>query len=163
MTSRHSGHLDPLFLLYFFLSMPCRVVLPCLIIITASWISSTSLPTVNILSRQQRTGTICMRVTTSTLQIWTGRWDQRTHQADWRAGSSNRPTSVTYSYHSNYRGPLRHAEDRCQRSRHYLSAIYRSEREVEGGPQRHETPSLKSVYKAQISPPLNPCGPSHPP
>lgn len=64
--------------------------------------------------------------------------------------------------------PLRGREDGCQRSSHYLSAIYRSERERgrEMGKgtqtQRHETPSLKSIYKAQISPLLNPSGPSQP-
>lgn len=55
-----------------------------------------------------------------------------------------------------------------QRSSDYLSVIYRSETEREGegelglwkgeAGQRHETPSLKWVYKAQVSPQLNPCG-----
>ncbi len=75
--------------------------------------------------------------------------------------------SATPRYHSNYRDPLRSREEGCQRSSHYLSAIYRSEREGErrGKGHRHKDmrrPSLKSIYKAQISPLLNPSGPSQP-
>lgn len=63
---------------------------------------------------------------------------------------------------------LRSRKKACQRSSHYLSAIYRSQREREsmgGGTHRHKDmrrSSLKSIYKAQVSPLLNPSGPSHP-
>lgn len=59
---------------------------------------------------------------------------------------------------------LKRRKKACQRSSHYLSAIYRSQRE-RGGGHRHKDmrrSSLKSIYKAQVSPLLNPSGPSHP-
>ena len=131
-----------------------RVILVRLIIITISWISLTlNILTTHFILRvhMHQDGNawghpIYIHVTT-TLQvpIWRGRQDQRTHQADWQPGSANRPTLATSRYHSNYRDPLRSREEGCQRSSHYLSAIYRSERErgreIGKGTQtqRHET------------------------
>lgn len=76
---------------------------------------------------------------------------------------------MTYSYHSNYLGPSKRQRGRVSKvitlSFCHLQVRERErEREMGKGTQtqRHETPSLKSIYKAQISPLLNPSGPSQP-
>lgn len=98
--------------------------------------------------------TICEHVPLTTLQVqfWRGGQDQRTHQADWQPGSTNCPTLVTSCYYSNYLDPQRRTEE-CQRSSHYLSAIYRSERNVERDTNTKDMrqPSFKSIYRAEIS------------
>lgn len=100
--------------------------------------------------------TIITQVATTSLQaqIWTGRWVQTSHQSDWQPGSTNRPTSVTYSYHSNYRDTLRSRGDRCQRSS-TIFLPFAGQWQGRDGKRRHPLKDmrcrLKCIYKAPTS------------
>lgn len=94
-------------------------------------------------------------LSTATSQDLRRQAGSKTHQADWQPGSTNPPTSQTSRYHSNYLDPLRSREEESQRSSHYLSAIYRSERERWGKGHRHKDGHLWSPFTKPIFSPLS--------